>query len=65
MGTNPKEFFAQVFFSLTVRAPCAWQDKLFSEIASGHWPQVLPLPTGAGKTAVLQIWLAALAWSLN
>src|SRR5579871_1326516 len=65
IGTDPKEFFTDVFLSLTGRAPYSWQLKLFLEIADGRWPQVLSLPTGSGKTAVLQVWLAALAWSLH
>ena len=65
MGTDPKEFFTDVFLSLTGRVPYAWQLKLFLEISDGRWPQVLNLPTGSGKTAVLQVWLAALAWSLH
>jgi CRISPR-associated endonuclease/helicase Cas3 len=32
---------------------------------SGNWPEVVPLPTGSGKTAVLHIWLLALAWSIK
>ena len=65
MGTDPKQFFTDAFRRLTGRAPYPWQQTLFLEIVAGHWPQVVNLPTGAGKTAVLQIWLLALAWSLH
>src|SRR3981081_412546 len=65
MGTDPGQFFDKYFKLLTARTPYPWQRKLFIEIASGSWPQVLNLPTGAGKTSVLHIWLLALAWSLQ
>ncbi len=65
MSTDPIQFFTEVFVSLTGRAPYPWQLQLFLDIVAGRWPQVLNLPTGSGKTAVLQIWLTALAWSLQ
>jgi CRISPR-associated endonuclease/helicase Cas3 len=65
MSTDPIQFFTEVFVSLTGRAPYPWQLELFLDIVGERWPQVLNLPTGSGKTAVLQIWLAALAWSLQ
>lgn len=60
---NPAEFFTDYFERLKGTAPYPWQKKLFEQIVSGNWPQVVDMPTGAGKTAVLWIWWLALAWS--
>lgn len=61
-----KLFFDEEFRRLNVgRNPYPWQRRLFLDLTSGSWPQVIPLPTGSGKTSVLQIWLLALAWCLR
>lgn len=62
---NPEQFFEKYFELLTVRVPYPWQKKLFTEIVGGRWPQIVNMPTGAGKTAVLHIWLLALCWALK
>ena len=42
--------------------PYPWQTRLTQEVlASGQWPEVIELPTGTGKTAVLDTALYALA----
>ena len=42
--------------------PYPWQMRLTQEVlASGRWPEVIELPTGAGKTAVLDTALYTLA----
>lgn len=59
-------FFQEAFYRLSSnRTPYPWQLQLFLDLTSGAWPRQVPLPTGTGKTAVLQIWLLALAWSLR
>ncbi len=35
---------------------------MFEEIIEGHPPSLIDLPTGAGKTDLIAIWLIALAW---
>src|SRR5580692_9953216 len=68
MATESESFFVDHFLQLTERTPYPWQRKLFlSFIAppTTPWPEVVDLPTGAGKTAVLYIWLLALAWSIR
>jgi CRISPR-associated endonuclease/helicase Cas3 len=66
MSIDPERYFDKYFSSLSGhKAFYPWQKKLFLQIASGNWPQIVHLPTGAGKTSVLHIWLLALAWSLD
>ena len=65
MATDPQQFFYETFGCLCGYPPYPWQEKLFSDLVSGKWPQVVPLPTGSGKTSVLHIWLLALAWSFR
>ena len=58
---DPAEFPA-VFDAIHGHAPYAWQTRLANEIAeSGVWPGGIAAPTGAGKTAVLDVALFHLA----
>ncbi|MFT3876112.1 MAG: type I-U CRISPR-associated helicase/endonuclease Cas3 [Propioniciclava sp.] len=36
-------------------APYVWQSQLVRDIANGHWPDQLVAPTGAGKSALMEI----------
>jgi CRISPR-associated endonuclease/helicase Cas3 len=65
MGTDSKRFFYETFGLMCGHAPYPWQERLFLGLISGDWPGVVPLPTGSGKTAVLHIWLLALAWTIK
>src|SRR5579872_3151243 len=48
--------FAQFFREVHSHAPFPWQERLARQVADeGRWPAVLDLPTGFGKTAVLDI----------
>ena len=59
-------FFLDVFRTLNPACePYPWQKKLFSDLIGNDWPHVVLLPTGSGKTTVLQVWLIALAWTLR
>ncbi|MEX2290351.1 MAG: type I-U CRISPR-associated helicase/endonuclease Cas3 [Mycobacteriales bacterium] len=54
--------FPDFFFAVHGLAPFAWQVELASlVIKTGRWPAALDVPTGMGKTAVLDIAVFALA----
>ncbi len=53
--------FEEFFFALWRRDPFPWQSMLARRAAAGTWPEVVSLPTAAGKTACLDIGLYALA----
>jgi CRISPR-associated endonuclease/helicase Cas3 len=68
MAIESEHFFIDHFLRLTKRAPYPWQKKLFLNFIAPPavpWPEVVDMPTGAGKTAVLYVWLLALAWSIR
>lgn len=53
--------FTQIFRALTGTLPFPWQEALFKQFAEGRIPAAASIPTGLGKTAVVAIWLIALA----
>jgi CRISPR-associated endonuclease/helicase Cas3 len=54
--------FAAFFTAVHGVEPFPWQDRLLHQLAeTGNWPDLLDLPTGAGKTAALDIALFHLA----
>ena len=55
--------FASFFRALhDDRPPFAWQDRLLRQlVAEGRWPDQITAPTGAGKTAVIDVHLFAVA----
>lgn len=66
MPSSPESFFREHFGHLSAGlVPYPWQEKLFSQFISNNWPDSVPLPTGAGKTAIIKIWLIALGWNLK
>jgi CRISPR-associated endonuclease/helicase Cas3 len=66
MSSSPEAFFRGHFSHLSDGLmPYPWQQKLFSDLISDQWPDSIPLPTGAGKTAIIKIWLIALGWTLQ
>lgn len=50
------------FHRLTDYYPFEWQKELFVRFVNGDIPSVIDIPTGCGKTKVMQIWLLALAY---
>lgn len=57
MKTSFDEFFRAVWGF----APFRWQSRLAETVASEGWPRVVDVPTGAGKTSVLDVALYDLA----
>ncbi len=54
--------FAEFHHAVHCRDPFAWQSRLLAQIvAERSWPEVLDLPTGAGKTTCIDIAVFALA----
>jgi len=64
MSADSLEFFRKYFRLLAHgNRPYLWQAELFENLINDDWPDSVALPTGAGKTSILQVWLLALAWS--
>lgn len=53
--------FLKAFKALTGSAPFPWQTMLYAEFIAGRFPHSANIPTGLGKTAVIAVWLCALA----
>jgi CRISPR-associated endonuclease/helicase Cas3 len=64
MTTDAAKFFPK-YFSVLARGnkPYLWQAALFERLIADDWPDSVALPTGSGKTSILQVWLLALAWA--
>lgn len=53
--------FDLAFDALTGNAPFPWQRRIYERFTAGDFPRSCNLPTGLGKTAIIPIWLIALA----
>lgn len=59
------KLFSAGFKALTGHAPFPWQTSLFLRFASESFPASISLPTAAGKTSIMALWLLALAEKLS
>jgi CRISPR-associated endonuclease/helicase Cas3 len=59
MGPLPS--FSEFFRSLWGIDPFPWQTRLAEQVGEGPWPEWITLPTGTGKTSVIDIAVYALA----
>lgn len=55
------DWFDAAYEALTDYVPYSWQRALYSLILNDQLPTEIALPTGAGKTSIMPIWLLALA----
>jgi len=55
--------FTRAFEALTGNTPFPWQEDLYKRLSGNkdHFPERCAIPTGLGKTAIIPIWLIALA----
>lgn len=53
--------FTLAFHALTDHDPFPWQEELYGRLLRNDMPSSCDIPTGLGKTAVIPIWLIALA----
>lgn len=56
-----KTTFDDFFRAVHGYAPFKWQSRLAQKLAAGEWPDVIDVPTGAGKTSLIDIALYELA----
>jgi hypothetical protein len=61
--TQAREFFHAHYQRLRSQGPMWWMGRMYDDVIAGHYPRLVDLPTGAGKTELVVIWLLALAWS--
>lgn len=60
---NELDFFNTKYQQLRrPHGPMNWMCRMFLDVISGSPPSLVDLPTAAGKTDVVVIWLIALAW---
>jgi CRISPR-associated endonuclease/helicase Cas3 len=59
--SKPAWSFDRAFAALTGNLPYPWQEKIFDLFLRGEIRPDINLPTGAGKTSIMAIWLIALA----
>ena len=55
-------FFESNYKLLRNQLPMKWMCRLFLRLTDGWHPRLVDLPTGAGKTDVVVIWILALSW---
>lgn len=60
-ATLTVDAFPDFFEKVRKVAPFHWQTRLVGQVAEGGWPELVDLPTGSGKTALLDIAVFLLA----
>ena len=56
------DFFSELHKSESHKpTPFPWQARLAAQVLTGEWPKTVKLPTASGKTALIDIWVYALA----
>jgi CRISPR-associated endonuclease/helicase Cas3 len=63
LSPTGRAFFASHFLPMTGNNPYPWQQALFDDVIGGTYPDSISLPTGAGKTSIIVIWLLAMVWA--
>ncbi len=58
---SPLPAFTEFFRILWGHDPFPWQTRLAEQVEAGTWPEWITLPTGTGKTSVIDIAVHALA----
>ena len=53
--------FAQFYEAVHGRTPFPWQERLAARALAGEWPETIAVPTGCGKTSVIDVAVFALA----
>ncbi|MGI8517049.1 MAG: type I-G CRISPR-associated helicase/endonuclease Cas3g [Acidimicrobiia bacterium] len=53
--------FPAFFEAVRNHEPFEWQQSLLEQLVGGLWPSLVDVPTGLGKTSVMDIWAYALA----
>jgi len=66
MGQREATVFSKQFEALTGFEPMRWQERLYHEhFVKSTLPSAVSIPTGLGKTAVMAIWMVALAQQMK
>ncbi|MCT2587563.1 type I-G CRISPR-associated helicase/endonuclease Cas3g [Actinophytocola gossypii] len=55
--------FAEFFAAVHDHRPFAWQERLLDTVLAEGWPDTIDAPTGAGKTAAIDVHVFALAFA--
>ncbi len=55
------ERFPEFFEAVRGFEPFLWQAELVEQVIAGNWPDVVDVPTGLGKTSIIDVWAYALA----
>jgi CRISPR-associated endonuclease/helicase Cas3 len=53
--------FAQFYEAVNGHTPFPWQERLAAQALAGAWPETIAVPTGCGKTSVIDVAVFALA----